>query len=403
MLSVDEAIERILVHATPVGTRVVPLAEANGRILAVPVVAASDQPPFAASAMDGYAVRAEDVRAGAVLELVGESQAGAGLQGKVASGQCVRIFTGAPMPEGADSVVMQELATAKGKAIAFAESARIGQSVRKRGNDFATGEELIATGTRLGPAAISLIAAANQAQVSVHKRPGVALLATGDELVAPGTELAEGQIVASNSWGLSALFSSIAGDVHDLGIAPDNETALAESLQRAFDTGAEVIVTTGGASVGDHDLVQPVLQSLGVEIDFWKMAMRPGKPLMFGTKGHRLVFGLPGNPVSALVTATVAVLPALRQMAGLAEPRWRPMRLPLAAAIPANGPRRHFLRGNMVLDDEGTPAAMPLTETDSAHLSSLAGADLLIVQREDSPALEKDALVEVIPLNTVWP
>lgn len=398
MLTVDQALDRILAQATPIGARTVPLAQAAGRVLAMPVTAGTSQPPFDASAMDGYAVRADDVRAGSILELVGTSQAGAGYEGDIQPGQCVRIFTGAPVPTGADAVVMQEQVNAKGKAIAFTESARHGQSVRTRGRDFMEGDEVLAAHARLGPAAVSLIAAANRTEVSVFKRPQLALLATGDKLVAPGSTLGPGQIVGSNSYGLAALFDPVTGAITDLGVASDDEEALRTKLKAALDSDIDVLVTTGGASVGDHDLVQPVLESLGVEIDFWKIAMRPGKPLMFGTKGHKLVFGLPGNPVSALVTAIVVVMPALRKLAGYAEPRWPVMRLPLGAPLPANGPRRHFRRGRTTTGESGVTTVIPSEEIDSAHLSSMAKADCLIIQYENDGEREAGQNVEVIPL-----
>jgi molybdopterin molybdotransferase len=270
--------------------------------------------------------------------------------------------------------------------------------VRRRGHDFKNGQELLPTGFVLTPYALTLAAAANQARLSVWKRPTISLLATGDELVPPGSPLGPDQIVSSNSAGLLPLLSAHAMTVADLGIVGDDFSALREKLEQALE--ADIVVTTGGASVGDHDIVQDVLKDLGVEIDFWRINMRPGKPLMFGTRGKTLVFGLPGNPVSALVTATVFVLPALR--------RWQRtmnsthLRLPLAAPLPANGSRRHFLRATLETDETGMTQVRPFGETDSAHTSSLGRAQALVVQRENSPTLAAGALVDVIPLPGIW-
>jgi len=396
LLPVDEALQRILARVPPVEPERVPLAEGHGRVLAAPLIAAHDQPPFNASAMDGYAVRAQDIVEGHALSLIGISQAGAGFDGVVGSGQCVRIFTGAPVPEGADAVIMQEEAHAVGNSVRFTERPQPGRSVRPIGNDFAAGQTLIKAGTLLDPFKLALAAAANAATLTVAARPRIAVLATGDELVLPGSPLEPGQIVASNSYGLVPLLAPYAETVEDHGIIGDHRELLTERLQDIFAEGTEVLVTTGGASVGDRDIVQEVLRSLGVELDFWRINMRPGKPLMFGVYGRTLVFGLPGNPVSAMVTARVFIIPALRRWLGYEGPG--PMRLPLAAPMPPNGSRRHFLRARTVLID-GRAAVEPIAQTDSGHTSSLAGADLLIVQAENDPGQDEGALVDVLPLN----
>lgn len=398
MISLDEALERIFAFANPLAAEQCAIDAAFGRILAKPVKAKTSQPPFNASAMDGYAVRHKDIVAGVTLDMVGASQAGAGFNSKLGPGQCTRIFTGAPMPAGADSVVMQEKVTAQRNMVTFIEPVKLGQSVRKLGNDFVKGDTLLHPGDVLTPAAIALAASANNAKLSVHRLPEIALLATGDELVPPGSTLAPDQIVASNSVALSALFAPYCSTVQNMGIATDDEADLRSRLEIAFDSDADVVITTGGASVGDHDIVQPVLKSIGVEIDFWKIAMRPGKPLMFGKKGNTLVFGLPGNPVSAMITATTVVLPALRALAGSRAALGPRLRLPLAAPLAANGPRRHFIRGTIVAKDNGVSAVRPLTETDSAHLSSLAQANALIVHYEDAPEQPVGNIAEIIPL-----
>ncbi|MEO8883304.1 MAG: molybdopterin molybdotransferase MoeA, partial [Devosia sp.] len=309
----------------------------------------------------------------------------------------VRIFTGAPLPIGADAVIMQEEAIADGAEISFSAAPKSGQYVRSRGGVFAEGDSLLPSGTMLTPARLALAAAANRPRLSVARRPRIAVLANGDELVAPGMAPGPDQIVASNSFGLTALFAPFAETVIDLGIVRDDLTALTAALRRGFDLGIDVLVTSGGASVGERDYVQEALKDLGVTLDFWKIAMRPGKPLMFGTLGQTLIFGLPGNPVSALVTGTVIVLPALRQMTGQSDPLGPRLRLPLAAALPANSARRHFVRGR-IEPAPGGSAIMPFAEADSGHIASLAAADGLIVQPENDPGQPAGSVVDFIPL-----
>jgi molybdopterin molybdotransferase len=391
LLPVEDAIAAILARVpTPQG-ETVPLGDAAGRILLEPVIATHDQPPFDASAMDGYAMRAADVVDGHRLEVIGTSQAGAGFTGNLASGQALRIFTGAPLPPGADTVIMQEEARVEGGFVRFTAPARLGHSVRPRGNDFATGQELLSAGTRLTPMQIAVAAAANAASLVVAKRPKVALLATGDELVLPGSPLGPDQIVASNSVGLAPLFAPYAETVTDHGIAHDTRDHLRAKLTAIFAAEPDIVITTGGASVGDHDIVQELLVELGVTVDFWRINMRPGKPLMFGIRGKTLIFGLPGNPVSALVTAHVFIKPALRHWLGYPEPDY--WRLPLAGPTPPNTARRHFMRAQLVHTATG-PELLPISQTDSGHTSSLAHADMLIVQPEHDPGQQAGTIVQ---------
>lgn len=399
MISVDEALDRIFLQLDAPQPETVPLARAHRRVLAAPLIATHTQPPFDASAMDGYAVRAGEVNPGRPLRLAGTSQAGQRFAGMMEQGQCVRIFTGAPLPIGADAVIMQEQAQADGNLISFEKTPQVGQSIRRRGNDFQQGQQLLPAGVPLTPAMLNLAASANYPAVSVTKRPRIAVLATGDELVAPGGTLGPDQIIASNNYGLIPLLSPYADKVVDLGIIPDDKKKLEAALLGAFDFGVDVVVTTGGASVGERDYVQEVLVDLGVKLDFWKLRMRPGKPLMFGTRGSTLVFGLPGNPVSAMVTATVVLRPALRQMTGHADPFWPLISLPLAADLPPNGPRRHFVRATIERTDRGPPTVTPMRETDSSHSFSLAQADALIVQPEDDAGQAAGTVVDVIPLT----
>ncbi|MET0440056.1 MAG: gephyrin-like molybdotransferase Glp [Devosia sp.] len=398
LLPVDEALNRILARVPNVVGESVALAEAAGRVLAEPVVASHDQPPFNASAMDGYAMRAADVAEGVWLKVIGMSQAGAGFAGTVGEGQAVRIFTGAPLPEGTDTVIMQEEAERNGDLVRFTAPARLGHSVRPRGYDFAIGRMILERGTRLGAFQVAVAAAANAGTVSVARRPKIALLATGDELVLPGTVLGPDQIVASNSVGLAASLAPFAEAVSDFGIARDRREELDAVLDRIFASEPDVVVTTGGASVGEHDLVQAALVDHGVTLDFWRINMRPGKPLMFGTRGKTLVFGLPGNPVSAMVTAELFVKPALRHWLGLADVE--PLRLPLLGPTPPNTARRHFMRARVLVRD-GVTGLLPINETDSGHTSSLAAADALIVQPEFDPGQQVGTVVSALPIGAI--
>jgi molybdopterin molybdotransferase len=396
LLPVDDALRIILSHVPAVSAEQIPLDQAVGRVLAAPLHAGHDQPPFDASAMDGYAMRAADVAEGRWLDVIGTSQAGAGFSGAVEPGQAVRIFTGAPVPSGADTVIMQEEAVREGNRVRFTAPARLGHSVRAKGNDFATGQLLLPAGTRLTPMQIAVAAAANAGTLNVARRPRISLVATGDELVLPGSPLGPDQIVASNSFGLRAMFAPYADTVTDHGIVTDDAALLRARLGEALDAQPDYLITTGGASVGEHDLVQDALKDLGVTLDFWRINMRPGKPLMFGTRGRTLVFGLPGNPVSAMVTALVFIKPALRAFLGYSEPA--PWALPLAAPTPPNTARRHFMRARLVQTPAG-PMAEPISQTDSGHTSSLAAADLLIVQPEHDPGQPAGTPVQALPID----
>ncbi|MGV3575079.1 MAG: gephyrin-like molybdotransferase Glp [Devosia sp.] len=396
LLPVDEALNRILARVPDVVGESVALAGAAGRVLAEPVVASHDQPPFDASAMDGYAMRAADVAESVWLKVIGMSQAGAGFAGSVGEGEAVRIFTGAPMPQGADTVIMQEEAERNGDLVRFTAPARLGHSVRPRGYDFAVGRMILERGTLLGAFQVAVAAAANAGTVAVARRPRIALLATGDELVMPGTVLGPDQIVASNSFGLAASLAPFSEAVTDFGIARDSREDLDAVLERIFASEPDVVVTTGGASVGEHDLVQAALLDHGVTLDFWRINMRPGKPLMFGTRGKTLVFGLPGNPVSAMVTAEIFIKPALRHWLGL--PEVEALRLPLLGPTPANTARRHFMRARVVVRD-GVTGLLPINETDSGHTSSLAAADALVVQPEFDPGQPVGTVVSALPIG----
>ncbi|HEY0032307.1 MAG TPA: gephyrin-like molybdotransferase Glp [Devosia sp.] len=396
LLPVNDALAAILKRVSAPREQTILLREANGRVLRQPLIAQHDQPPFNASAMDGYAVRASDIVDGHSLRVAGVSQAGSGFSGELGPGEAVRIFTGAPVPVGADTVIMQEEAKRQGDRVQFSVEPRPGHSIRPQGSDFARGQLLLAAGTLLMPMQIALAATANANELVVAKRPRIALLATGDELVLPGDILGLDQIVASNSFGLAPLLAPYADVITDHGLVGDKKADLAARLKQILDDEPDLVVTTGGASVGDHDFVQEILVSLGVKVEFWRINMRPGKPLMFGTLGKTMIFGLPGNPVSAMVTAIVFIKPALRHLLGYnGHSSWF---LPLAAPTPPNTARRHFMRAQLIQTETG-PQALPILQTDSGNTSSLAKADLLIVQPEHDPGQARGTLVETIPFN----
>ena len=392
LLSVAEAHDRLMALFAPVGVEEVPLAEAAGRVLARDVVASRDQPPFDASAMDGYACRAEDARPGATLTLVGTSAAGRRHDGRLGPGEAVRIFTGAPMPDGADWVVIQEEAELLGDRVTVTAPQSGPASVRATGGDFRRGRR-VAAPLRLGAPDLALLAAMNVARVRVARRPVVALIPTGDELVALGDDPGGDQIVSSNDVGLKALVEAAGGVARRLPIARDTPESLAATL--ALAEGADLIVTIGGASVGDFDLVRSTAEARGLALEFHRVAMRPGKPLMAGRIGGVPLVGLPGNPVSALVTAHIFLRPAIERMLGLPgdPPAAHPGRL--AAAVEANGPRTHYVRAR-VEAGEGGWRCMPFARQDSALLTVLADANALLVRPPHDPARAADDAITFI-------
>jgi molybdopterin molybdotransferase len=389
MITVAQALERLFALVAPLGIEEVPLAEASGRVLARDVVAGRDQPPFAASAMDGYAVAGAPV-AGAVLRVIGEAAAGHGFGGRVTPGEAVRIFTGAPVPEGATHVILQEEVARDGETITLGENIGAGDNIRPMGGDFRKGE-VVPAPRRLRPADLALLASMNIGTVPVHRRPQVALIATGDELVMPGEVPGPDQIVASNTFGLKALFESHGAVARLLPIARDTRASLETVLGLA--AGNDLIVTIGGASVGDHDLVAKLGPELGMERDFYKVAMRPGKPLMAGRMGDAAMVGLPGNPVSAMVCGQVFVAPMLRRMQGLEAAPAPRLTARLAIPLPPNGPREHYMRAR--LTSEGI---RPEDRQDSSLLSILAHADALLVRPPHDPAREAGEVVDYLPV-----
>jgi molybdopterin molybdotransferase len=373
------------------------LAEAAGRVLAAPVFAARDQPPFSASAMDGYAVRLADAVPGAELNVVGEAPAGRAWAGEIGPGEALRIFTGAPLPRGAERIVIQEDVAREGDVITIGARLDAGPHVRPAGADFRAGARIEAP-RRLSPADLALAAAMNAPELTVTRRPVVALIATGDELVLPGEVPRDDQIVASNTYGLKALIEAEGGVARLLPIARDD----AESLAAVFGLarGADMIVTVGGASVGDHDLVGPVAESLGMEQAFYKIAMRPGKPLMAGRIGDAALLGLPGNPVSALVCAHLFLVPMLRAFLGLSAGERRRRKARLGADITANGPREHYMRAE-VFPTGDMPEIVPFDRQDSSLLSILSRANGLLVRPIGDPARKAGDLVDYVPVGPI--
>ena len=317
MISVEEARALVLSNVEPLETEYAPLHECAWRTLAADVVAMRTQPPFNAAAMDGYALLDADAYEGAELLLVGESAAGRGFNGAVKHGECVRIFTGAPVPHATTTVVMQEdVVSITPERICIAKPVTAGRHIRTRGLDFEEGRLLAKAGTLLDSATLPLCAAGGHAKLPVFRRPKVAILATGDELVEPGQPTGPDQIVASNNFGVAAIARKYGADVMDLGIVPDQKELIFLAVKRAFNEGADILVTLGGASVGDHDLIKPVLADLGLSLGFWQIAMRPGKPLMHARHGKAHVLGLPGNPVSSLVCSHLFLIPLICALSG---------------------------------------------------------------------------------------
>lgn len=391
MLSVEEAQERLLAMAEPLVAETVDLADANDRYLAGAVSALRSQPASDLSAMDGYAVRFDDLPG--PLALIGESAAGAPYDAVVQKGETVRIFTGAVMPEGADTVLLQEDAETSGKTVSLAGDGpgSKGRHVRKAGGDFPAGETLLHPGELLGPAQLALLTMAGHGKVAVGSLPRIAIIATGDELVPPGKPVGVGQIPSSNNLMLGAMLATLPATVIDAGILPDRLDVMIETFE-SLD--ADIIVTTGGVSVGDHDLVRPALEQSGGELDFWRVAMKPGKPLMAGRLKRSLLLGLPGNPGSAFVTAHLFLLPLVRRLAGAAECGPKTEQRPLAVPLPAGGRRTEFLRAKMT---EGKVA--PLSRQDSGMVSTLAAANGLIVQPAATPSRNIGDTVDFLPLR----
>ncbi len=399
-LTVAEARGRMLSDARRLGVETVALADAVGRVLAAPIVADRDQPPFDASAMDGWAIRRADLSPEARFRIAGESAAGRAYGHPVESGQAVRIFTGAPVPPGADLVVIQENAVRDGETVTFTiDRDPPPGNIRAAGGDFRAGERLLAEGVRLDAWRLSLAAAAGRASLSVARRPPVAILATGDELVSPGATPAPDQIFESGSFSLAALVAAWGGEAVKLKAQADDLAAIALAVDAAK---ADLIVTVGGASVGDHDLVKPALETLGLALRVQTIAVRPGKPTWFGTLGDgRRVLGLPGNPASALVCAELFLRPLLAALTG-ADPTSSVEGAisagVLAVPLPANGPREHWMRAARAVDAQGRVRVTPFPDQDSSLIGVFSRADCLVVRPAGAPAASAGDVVDLLPL-----
>lgn len=386
LLPVKDATERVLAGAKPLEAELVKLHAAFGRILAEDLVARRTQPPFAMSAMDGYAVRAVDAAKGATLKVIGEAAAGHPFMQPMGAGECARIFTGAPLPPHSDAILIQENAVRDGDTITLLEPVKQGRYVRPAGLDFSEGDILLPALTKLNPSQVALAASANYAEVSVIRQPRVAIIATGDELQLPGAALAMGEIIASNSYGVAALVQEAGGEPLDLGIAKDTVAALRDSFKAAQDVQADIIITLGGASVGDHDLVQQTLGLEGLELDFYKIAMRPGKPMIFGRLGNARVLGLPGNPVSSMVCGMLFLQPLIKAMLGQ-ETALEFQEAELSGDMPAKeDDREEYMRATITHGPNGKIIATPFKLQDSSKLWDLARADGLVVQNMDQSA-----------------
>ena len=391
LLPVAEAQARLIALARPLPTETVPLVEANGRWTAKTIFAGRTQPFADLSAMDGYAIRFAE--APGPWTVVAESKAGSTLPLPIAPGEACRIFTGAPMPPGADVVLIQEDAARDGDQLVMIGDGpgRAGKHIRERGMDFLEGDLLIAAGEHMTPAHVALAAAGGHGSITVRRPARVALISTGDELITPGITGRPHQLPSSNAPMLATLLGRPGAIVTELGIAPDRLDAIREMIERARD--ADLIITTGGASVGDHDLVKPALEACGATLDFWKVAMRPGKPLMAGTLGNSIVLGLPGNPLSAFVTASLFARPLIAALGGATRPFAPIRRAQLAEGLAANGDREHYVRG--MWREDGIVA---LDGQDSAMLTNLTRADLFIVRRAKAPPARAGDIVEIIDI-----
>ena len=399
LLPVPDALARVLDGVEPLPVERVPLAQAEGRVLAGDLAARRTQPPDDVSAMDGYAVHGADVAtAPARLKLVGEVAAGRPFAGPVRKGETARIFTGGVLPPGTDTVVIQENTAREADMVTVSTPAARGRNVRIAGLDFRQGDVRLKKGRRLSGRDVSLAAAMNYATLSVYCRPKVAVVATGDELVPPGTEPGPGQIVVSNAFMMAAVARQAGAEVIDLGILPDRLEETIAGFRRPRDLGADVLVTSGGASVGDYDLVQPALAAEGVTLSFWKIAMRPGKPMMFGLLKGMRVLGLPGNPVSAYVCSVLFMAPLIRKLTGrsdLAPPVEQGV---LGRDLPQNDEREEYMRASLVLRD-GAWVATPFPNQDSSMLVPLAAADCLVIRRRHAPAAPAGSPCEFVKLD----
>jgi len=400
LMSVAEALERVLADAEPLAGEQASLADAHGRVLTADVTSLRMQPPADVSAMDGYAVRAADVaHVPARLKLAGEVAAGHPFAGTIAAGEAARIFTGGVLPPGTDTVVIQEHTTREGGDVVVTTTTGAGKNVRVAGLDFKAGAVLLPKGRRLSDRDLALAAAMNHPALPVHRRPKVAVLATGDELVMPGATPGFGEIVYSNGFATMALTRHEGCDTVDLGIAPDRLAETAEAVRRARDLGADILVTSGGASVGDYDLVQQALAKEGLSLSFWKVALRPGRPMMHGRLGAMHVLGLPGNPVSSYVCAVLFLVPLIRRLSGRDDIGPATETAVLGRDLPENDERQDYLRATLATGTDGLMVATPAPQQDSSMLTPLAEADCLLIRPPHAPAAKAGTRCAILKLS----
>ncbi|HZT25163.1 MAG TPA: gephyrin-like molybdotransferase Glp [Pseudolabrys sp.] len=399
LMAVADALARVLNGVEALSAEHIGIDHALGRVLAEDLASLRTQPPAAVSAMDGYAVRAEDVtQVPVTLKLIGEIAAGHPFEGEIKAGEAARIFTGGVMPLGSDTVVIQELAACDGNSVIVQKATARGRNVRGRGIDFAQGEVLLRKGTRLTDRDLMLTAAMNHAHLAVHRRPKIAVLGTGDELVRPGSTPRSGEIIYSNGYALMALAHQAGGDVADFGIARDRVEDIGAAVRKARAWGADVLVTSGGASVGEHDLVQRALKIEGLDLSFWRVALRPGRPVMHGRLGPMHVLGVPGNPVSAYVCAFLFLVPLIARLTGCRQPLYARTSARLGCDLPANDEREDYLRATLDAGPE-TPVATPLPNQDSSLMAPLAAADCLLIREPFAPPANAGAPCVILKLG----
>lgn len=394
LMPVDEALERVLAAAKKTDTITLPLHDADGYTVSQDVKATRTQPPFSASAMDGYAVRHADLALEKSLRIIGEAAAGHQFSGVAKDGEAVRIFTGAPIPQGTDTVLIQEDAVREGDTLSPTKIPGKGLFVRPSGMDFNEGDTLLETGTLLNFQSLSLAAAMNHPILPVYKKPRVGIISNGDELVYPGQTPRDDQIIASNTFGVASLVRQNGGEAVDLGIAADKTSDILTAFDHAAAKNCDILVTLGGASVGDHDLIKPALEEKNITLDFWKIAMRPGKPFMFGSIGDMLMLGMPGNPVSSLVCSLLFLRPLLFAMQGR-DPSHQLRDAILGADVAKNGQRQAYLRAHAE-KKQADLIITPFAQQDSSILSVLAKANCLLIREPHAPADKKEATCKIM-------
>ncbi len=395
-MPVSEALRRVLADAAPLAPETVPIYQALGRVLAADLAAKRTQPPADVSAMDGYAVRADDVATAPVtLEVIGEIAAGHPFEGTVGPGQASRIFTGGLVPDGADCIVIQEVAKRHGNQVTIERSGIRGKNIRRKGIDFSEGQVLLTRGTRLNDRHLMLAASMNHALIEVHRRPKVAVIGTGDELVAPGSELKAGEIVYSNGFAITALAQMEGAESRDFGVARDRLEDIAVHIQKARDWDADVLVTSGGASVGEHDLIQRALKAEGLDLSFWRIALRPGKPMMHGRLGSLQVLGVPGNPVSSYVCSFLFLVPLIRKLSGRIGVEHVLERAILGRDVPENDEREDYLRAVITRGPDGD-VAIPVTMQDSSLMAPLSRSGCLLIRKPHAPAASAGSVCDIL-------